>query len=473
MSDFPDWLSPMLVKELRQGLRTHFFSVSLILFHVFMVITLLIGVASSGMGTSDGFFWFFVSLLLLVVQPLRLAGALSAEFERDTMGLIQLTRLDTWKIAFGKWLALNTQTLLLLTSILPYLAMRYFIGNLEFFHEMATLYLIGLGSALCSSIVLGTSIFQSSLQRIFMLVGLGLFVIPVIFGMIENRFSSFGSMDDLALMGVATLLSAYGCFFFIAFGASRIAPPSENHATRKRITALLVSMIFMGIGLLNSPSDLSAFCGFLVVIILGLACIDAITEPTPIYSRVLEPFQNNVLTRFLAWFLAPGWLSGLGFFCFCYLFFTLILWDESLIHTLSGASAGISPRAYLLPIANIILLPIPIIHLLFPKRASYSFTFGLYLFIQGCQWALTLILGILASSLSFAGFSSDLFVYFPIPPAVLVAFNDDPAPGAYAFLLVVSAFTFILCLAIPVIRQRDVLADFIHNLKPSSRRATA
>ena len=48
MQDFPARFSPMLVKELRQGMRTNLFSVAFILLQTVMVLSLLAGLAGPG-----------------------------------------------------------------------------------------------------------------------------------------------------------------------------------------------------------------------------------------------------------------------------------------------------------------------------------------------------------------------------------------------------------------------------------------
>ena len=64
-NDFADWLSPILVKELRQGLQARTFVSIFIVVQVVMI--LLVGFhllsLSTNTGTSgyDGFFWFFVA----------------------------------------------------------------------------------------------------------------------------------------------------------------------------------------------------------------------------------------------------------------------------------------------------------------------------------------------------------------------------------------------------------------------------
>ena len=75
----------MLVKELRQGLRTNLFVVAFILLQTFMVLCLMAGLADPNSNDADGFFWFFIIVTLLLVQPLRGFSALSSEYTLNTM----------------------------------------------------------------------------------------------------------------------------------------------------------------------------------------------------------------------------------------------------------------------------------------------------------------------------------------------------------------------------------------------------
>ena len=173
MNDFPAGFSPMLVKELRQGMRTNLFTVAFILLQTVMILSLLAGLSDPGSSEVDGFFWFFIVVILLVVQPLRGFNALSAEYQLNTMDLIQLTKLNGWRITLGKWTALNAQTLLFLTGVLPYLVMRYFLGNVNFVIDLAALGMLGLGSALASAITIGCSVFRFFILRGIILIGFG------------------------------------------------------------------------------------------------------------------------------------------------------------------------------------------------------------------------------------------------------------------------------------------------------------
>ena len=56
--------------------------------------------------------------------------------------------------------------------------------------------------------------------------------------------------DRCSLIGGVLVLVVYAVYYFLALGSSRIAPPSENHSTLKRLIALAVHGALMVTGLL-------------------------------------------------------------------------------------------------------------------------------------------------------------------------------------------------------------------------------
>jgi len=168
ISDFSDKLNPMLVKELRQGLRRSGFVILFISLQAILAFILLFtaGFASSenaGHLLSRTFFFLF-SCAALIVQPLRGISALSSEIKADTIDLLCLTRLSTWRIAFGKWISLVGQSALILTAIIPYLIFRYFFGDMQIFSEIMLLFSIFIASATLTACTVGLSSTKSCLQ---------------------------------------------------------------------------------------------------------------------------------------------------------------------------------------------------------------------------------------------------------------------------------------------------------------------
>lgn len=461
MTDFPGRFSPMLVKELRQGMRTNLFAVAFILLQAVMVLSLLAGIADPGSPASTGFFWFFIVVALLVVQPLRGFGALSSEFTLNTMDLIQLTRLDAWRITFGKWTALNAQTLLFLTGVLPYLVMRYFLGNVNFVVDLAALVYVGLGSALASAITIGCSAFKHFVLRGLLVLGFGIGFIVLFVATQTMIFRTGIGGFSLPSMCLAVLAMLYGCFFFLSFGASRIAPLSENHSTRKRLVAL--GFVALSLGFVWLGAEEAAY--LVVALILGFACVDALTEPLPVFARVLEPFRKNPLLRLAAWVFTPGWLSGILFFLLCvWIWITLAAFDATAGFASLPPSEPQTMLTALLSVANLFLFPLVFIHLFFPKHASGSFTFGLYFFIQGCLAALTAMVWILSEGMS--RFDDLIFALVPIPSVLLVAVEDGGASRDFELVYFAAAvLTLVLGIAVPFLRQREAVREFVRNLK--------
>jgi len=161
LDEFSDRLSPMLVKELRQGLRARTFVILFLAIQALLGVVLLSAVGAAaperaGQTVSSVIFFFF-SMAVLIVQPLRGVGALHQEIKGNTIDLMVLTRLGAWRIVLGKWIAIVSQSALLLAAIAPYLILRYFFGRMNLFAELLLLALVFLGSAAFTAITVGLS----------------------------------------------------------------------------------------------------------------------------------------------------------------------------------------------------------------------------------------------------------------------------------------------------------------------------
>jgi len=455
MNDFPNRFSPMLVKELRQGMRTNLFVVAFILLQAVMILSLMIGLADPGSSAVGSFFWFFVVTTLLVVQPLRGMNALSSEIQLNTMELIQLTRLDAWRITLGKWTALNAQTLLFVTGVLPYLVIRYFLGNVNIVMGLAALLTLSLGSGLASAVTIGCSVFRNFLLRGVILTGFGIGFVSL-FAMLEQTFFSTGLAGrNLWMLTLVCLSLVYGCFFFLSFGASRIAPLSENLATRKRLVALGFTLATAGFSFSGLSEPIHVISG----LILGFSVIDALTEPLPLYARVLQPFRRNAMTRVASFFLAPGWISGIGFFVFCSLIWGSILFSGGFLASGSWRFE-IEEMTLYLSMCNLLIFPLIFIHLFLGKLASGNFTFGLYTFVQACLLMVTLMATVFASAIP--RYENLVCLVLPLPSVLIYGAlegnADDPVFLAIAFT------TTILAAAVPLARSRQNLREFRHHL---------
>ena len=420
LTDFPDRLSPMLVKELRQGLRTNLFVSAFILLQGFMILCLLMGVDSGATNGANEFFWFFIFVAFIGVQPLRGFSALSSEYNLNTMDLIQLTELNSWRIIWGKWCAINAQTALLLTAVLPYLVLRYFFGTVNIFTDLGILFLFAVSSALLSAFTVGCSAFKNLIVRIALLTGCG-FGAWVIWQILSYTLIRGGTISRSEWWTLGLLFGAaiFGIFFFLSLGTSLVAPRSENHSTLKRLVGLgFAAGIWMCqfIGANDDP------CNVIASLILALTLIDAMTETPPIFPVILKPFSNNPLMRLASYFLTPGWHTGIVFFVVpC-----LVLWFGAMLHFFDFRPDA-DEMGFLIYGAGMIVFPLIILHLFF--RKSKLGHFALYLFIQAALAAITVMTLFVAESAPSAK-EEFICMFMPIPSVFFFgeAMNNFDSP---------------------------------------------
>jgi hypothetical protein len=329
LTDFSDRLSPILVKELRQGLRQPTFVIAFLCLQVLLCIVVFVAVVSAPVGsqaglrvggTVSGFFFFLLATAILVVQPLRGLGALATEIKADTLDLLLLTRLNSWRITFGKWLALVSQSALLVVAVFPYLILRYYLGGMQLFSELLALVTLLIASASLTGIAVGFSATASLVIR--GLVGLAmliaLLILPnlLLFSLMRGmggRGSPFAitlsTASEISTYAGIMLLLLFLGYYLLEMGATQIAPPAENRSTRKRLCGLAALGIL--VWLLPNDGYVLYFCWLLVV---SLLTVDALTERPEFTASVLRPFRRLGPLRHLAGaFLLPGWASGMFF----------------------------------------------------------------------------------------------------------------------------------------------------------------
>ncbi|MBX7211424.1 MAG: hypothetical protein K1X78_24170 [Verrucomicrobiaceae bacterium] len=350
LRDFSDRLSPMVVKELRHGLRTRFFTSALILFHWLLI--MLLGSTMVGVSTEqvNELFWILSLIAMLGAVPIRGFTALASELDSNTLDMLTLTSISSFRIVWGKWTALFSQSLLLMCSLLPYIVARYQFGGVEILREIIGLIFLLLGSALATAAFVGFSSQTTRLVRGMLVVALSAGLLPL--GVFVNVFVNESGGDSMlrsflalpiwqmALFVIGFLgVTTYGVYFFLALGASMIAPPSENHSTVKRLVSFtaLLSLLMLGLFLTTAVSSDAGFWAFAPLMILTLLNgMDLLTESLPKLPTVVLPIvkQKKLPTRLLGSFLYPGWCSGV------FLYLVLAVMPMTLLTVMTGVRRG-------------------------------------------------------------------------------------------------------------------------------------
>ncbi len=469
-TDFADWLSPILVKELRQGLKSRVFTGSFIVMQVVMIVTMglrLLDQAGSGTGSGgefDSFFWAMLWLPLLLLMPARGLRALSDESRENTFDLVQLTRMTAFRIAFGKWFALVAQTLLLVAALLPYAVLRYYFGGVDVLNDLVIIAYMLMASMVLTAGAVTLSATPLAV-RIIVLVGAlpmmsmggSMFFMMRAFGGSTRSFifSSSSSYDGPGWWLFPCMTALY-VFMLLEFAASMFAPLSENHPARKRALALLLVIILPLAAWLGGINWLAPLMGFFTPLI-GWVVVGALSERTVALPAIYAPFaRRGFLARCVGRILYPGWATAIPFLALVLGLITLAF-EFVPYRPIPQPQDNLDPRM-LWPIYFFALIsPLPLM-LIFPRVKQ---RFWLYVLIQ-------LVFGLLLAAASIAADSplgknpGALYWLAPFPSASLMAIvSHGNDPLVYEFLIKVTTgcgLAMLAFMAIYIFREFRVIS---------------
>ena len=432
----------MLVKELRQGVRTRVFVSLFILLQVAMLLTvsLTLLVAAHGEDTTAGtaFFWIFVGLPVLVVLPLNGLGAVNGEIKANTLELIFLTRLTAFRIVAGKWLAIFVQCLLFVCAVLPYLVLRYFIGGVNLAVELESLGWMLLGAAVISAFATGLSAYPVRTVRAatFLFFVLSGFVLTPILELLGRGVVAGGGPG---LGQVAGLIVCAGIILLLMLevGAARIAPPAENHSAVLRLLAVGGWLTALAVSFLAARSAAILFITFVIAV---LVCLVGLCEEPRWVPSLFRPFAvRGWAGRALGRLFYPGWYTAvpytvLGFAAFGWLFWRAKVLD-SLPHSL-----------WFVALLGTLLLPVALIRLFSPRAKRAVLLFALVQFLSVLAAVLALVCD---SALGTALKTPASFV--PLAALIISLGNPDQVETRL-FAVTITTAASLLLVAIAVLR---------------------
>ena len=352
--DFPAWLPAMMVKELRQGMRTRGFVGAFIGCQVGMALLMSSFAAfasspnafvrQSAFSALEGLFWTLLTVLLLLVTPGRALGALQLEVTSRTIDLLLLTRLNAWRIVVAKWGSLVLQAMLLLVALLPYGIVRYFAGSVDLVQDAwQCLMLLG-GCGLLTA----AGLWGAGLGKIFRFVGIGLIIALSSLGRTAIAGLAGGGAFAAAIPATGIVLLIYNgallLLFFLVAAVRNIAPPAENHCLLARSLPLLAlaPVLFAPLVLPFTTSTIVvgvfAFQLLFAALFLGMVCfgeLSNIQQPMAVHVRTAS--KLTALSRVLLRMTLPGWPSAL-----LYALLSSLLWAACAV-TFALVASGFSP----------------------------------------------------------------------------------------------------------------------------------
>ena len=459
-TDFPDWLSPMLVKELRQGVRTRVFVALFILLQVAMLLTvsLTLLVAAHGVDTATGtgFFWVFVGLPVLVVLPLNGLGAINGEIRANTLELIFLTRLTAFRIVVGKWLAIFAQCLLFLCAVLPYLVLRYYIGGINLAAELEVLGWMLVGSAVLSAFCTGLSAYPVRTVRAVAVLAIVLFFILLSVGgeLFFGRGVAPGPGPGLA--GVAGLLgcAGIGLLLMLEVGAARIAPPAENHSAGMRLLAAGGFLVALAASFLSRDTTTVTMSAFAIAV---LVCLIGLCEEPRWVPRLFRPFAvRRWPGRLAGRFLYPGWYTAGPFTLLMFGAFGWLLAREKVLDSYPHSVGFVA-------LLGALLFPVALVRLFLPGTRRAVLFFGV---VQ----LLSLLAAVLALVCDNAlGTSLKTPVSFVPLAALIVALgNNDDAEARFTAAAITTAASLLLLTIAVFHASRQARQAEYESLRPAA-----
>ena len=316
--DFADWLPPILVKELRQGLRTHLFVGLFVMVQVAMILLLgtrLRGGGHRGLQTDlDSFQWMAIGGALLVLLPMRGLAVVSEETRMQTRDLVHLTHMSSLRMVVGKWLALVCQTLLLVTAVLPYQVLYYFFGHVDVVANLEVLGILLAASLLLTALCIALSP-ASMLVRIAVLgvAGMPLYALSGSYIM-RARYGggmSFSGPPGGSWIWALLFHGLMSTVFLLTVASARVGHLAENAAARMRGVALITLLGILAGTIFAEEFTIPAWVLFGLPLLVW-AGVEALTERASPLASTYLPF-----TRFgqplIGRLLYPGWGTGVLF----------------------------------------------------------------------------------------------------------------------------------------------------------------
>lgn len=308
-----DRLNPIVVKELRQGLKSRSFLIAYLGLQALMVFSMIVyfmelsNQHSRDLSGPNGFFWTMLGLIVLGFMPMRSFFAIQNEVRGQTLEMLFLTHMNSRRIANGKWMAQAIQLLMLVSAVLPYVVLRYFLGSIDLIRDLQTMgYFLG-ASLLLMALGTGLSSWRSKVMRT-VLTGGGIFLLFTVPRVLIIWMDSSGVLLRFSPLQVSLMLILWGLViaYFLEHGAAMIAPEAENHARPRRILQLLILGCLLGVAFLGRQVE---WVWAAYVIGGGLLLVN-LSQPV---SGNLSVYRGKPGLRGLRLFFLPGWVSALPY----------------------------------------------------------------------------------------------------------------------------------------------------------------
>ena len=339
LEDTSDWLSPLVVKEVRQVVRGREFNYSFGGALAAGLAVAFFGAADALTGSGTSGRWTFYALmgcmafLGLGVVPLGAFSALRNERMEQTLELITLTALSPRRVVIGKLLAQGVKIATLFAAMAPFLAMSFLLGGIDFVTILLSLAVVSMWSLWSCAVCLFASTLLKSRAMSGVVFGAVAVVLFALFSLSRAMFFMFprggpavgfgvggGSTADMWwTLAIATTFCVATMVNLVLLAENRLALPTGNRVTPLRVGFLVQFLLIVGWTLTfidepprvqNSAVNVLGVAGG---IHLAIVAMFTVTEDLVVPRRVLRGMTSS---RGFAWLLSmfrPGGGRGAAY----------------------------------------------------------------------------------------------------------------------------------------------------------------
>ncbi len=302
----PDWLPSVLVRDVRQLLRSPKYLVVALVVMGLMVLNVDPGAPKETLG----FMLSMATLLGCLVVPLRVGLVVEAETRAPGLNFIRLTRLGPWRVVWGMWLSGALQVLVLAALMFGVLLWLRPAGELRVAEWLPYVLvvsqgwmLVALAQAFCKA--------DSGVRILWFLAAFLMVQVESIW-----LAESLGSCPDASAcasqLGVVLLAHGVMMLTFLAEARRPYAYPAENCLVAVRWLSLGAVALLTGVMLCGGES---VFCGRVAAwacfFVLLMACW-GLLYPVPSVDGALAGASRRGLWGAALWLVAAAGVCALA-----------------------------------------------------------------------------------------------------------------------------------------------------------------
>lgn len=329
-----DHLNPLLVKEVRQSLKSRQFALMFGLLLCFAWAASLIGLAAMGPEVAweargpNMFYVYYLALAfaLLVVVPYHAFRSLAVEQEDHTYELLAITALGPRQIVAGKLASAVMQMVIYLSVLTPCLAFTYLLRGIDLPTIVIVVMWTVAGSLVLSAaaLLLGSLSLQRVLQSVLSVGTVGGLFLAFVYACTVVGSAILGGILEVTgpefwifSLAAATIAASYFALFFLG-AAAQVSFASDNRSTPLRVAVFFQFLLWtawFGWGWMSQRFAGDLLFGYAAVAgahWYGMGIFFAAESPQ-LSLRVRRRLPQSFLGRVLFTWFNPGPGTGLMF----------------------------------------------------------------------------------------------------------------------------------------------------------------